>query len=173
LNQVLADAVLILHVAVVAFVVGGLVLIVVGYRRAWQWVGTLWFRLAHLAAIAVVAAEAWLGVACPLTTLEMRLRSGARGDTYDGGFVEHWLQRVLYYDAPAWVFVLGYTLFGLAVVAAWFCFPPKYNRHVRQIDARRTRPADLHRPTSPADLPGDTPDFRREGNRGHPSGSTG
>ena len=105
--QWLADGVLMLHVAIVVFVVGGLVLIVVGSVRAWQWVTAPWFRLAHLAAIAVVVAEAWLGVVCPLTTLEMWLRSRARAATYDGSFIEHWLQRLLYYDAPAWVFVLG------------------------------------------------------------------
>ena len=31
----------------------------------------LWFRLAHLTAIAVVVLQAWFGVICPLTTLEM------------------------------------------------------------------------------------------------------
>ncbi len=133
--QVLADVVLMLHVGIVVFVVGGLVLIVVGYRRSWRWVSTPWFRLAHLAAIAAVVAEAWLGVVCPLTTLEMWLRSLARAPTYDGSFIEHWLQRLLYYDAPAWVFVAGYSLFGLAVVVVWFRFPPKYNRRIEQEDA--------------------------------------
>jgi Protein of Unknown function (DUF2784) len=132
--QLFADGVLMLHVAIVAFVVGGLVLIVVGSLRAWRWVGAPWFRFAHLTAIAAVVAEAWLGVVCPLTTLEMWLRSRARAATYDGSFIEHWLQRLLYYDAPASVFVLGYSLFGLAVVVVWFRFPPKYNRNIRQKD---------------------------------------
>ena len=88
-----------------------------------------------LAAIAVVAAEAWLGVVCPLTTLEMWFRSRARAATYNGSFIEHWLQRLLYYDAPAWVFVLGYSMFGLLVAVAWFYIPPKYNRRVQQVDA--------------------------------------
>ena len=122
--QLLADVVLTLHFAVVAFVVGGLVLVIVGNLRNWRWVNRLWFRLAHLGAILVVVAEAWLGVACPLTTLEMGMRAKARATTYTGSFVEHWVQQLLYYDAPAWVFVLGYTLFGLLVVATWLIFPP-------------------------------------------------
>ena len=88
--QLLADLVLMLHFSVVAFVVGGLVLIFVGNLRGWRWVNALWFRLAHLGGIAVVIAEAWLGITCPLTTLEMGLRAQARATTYSGSFIEHW-----------------------------------------------------------------------------------
>jgi polyferredoxin len=122
--RALADAVLVLHVGVVIFVVGGLLLILLGNWRGWGWVNAWWFRLAHLAAIAVVAAEAWLGVVCPLTTLEMELRARAGGATYGGSFIGHWLQRFLYYDAPAWVFTLAYSLFAAAVAASWWWFPP-------------------------------------------------
>ena len=122
----LADLVLILHVAVVAFVVGGLLLVIIGNLRGWGWVNTFWFRLAHLGAIAFVVAETWLGITCPLTTLEMWLRLRGGAEVYGGGFVEHWLQRLLYYDAPPWVFATGYTLFGLLVVAVWFWFPPRW-----------------------------------------------
>lgn len=129
--QLLADLVLSLHVAIVAFVVGGLVIIVAGNLRRWHWVNALWFRATHLACIAVVVAEAWLGVVCPLTTLEMWLRTQARTSTYSGSFIEHWLQRILYYDAPGWVFTLVYTLFGLAVAATWWFFPPGLKRRNR------------------------------------------
>ena len=126
--QWLADGVLLLHVAIVVFVIGGLVLVVAGNLRGWHWVNTLWFRFAHLAAIGIVVAEAWFGVVCPLTTLEMHLRAQAGGSAYTGSFIEHWLQRLLYYDAPGWVFTLAYSLFGLAVVAAWWYFPPRLRR---------------------------------------------
>ena len=123
--QLLADAVLALHVAVVLFVVGGVVLVVAGNWRGWRWVNAMWFRLAHLAAIAVVVAQAWLDITCPLTTLEMWLRVQARLGTYSGSFIEYWLRRLLYYEAPEWVFALVYTLFGLVVVATWWRYPPK------------------------------------------------
>jgi Protein of Unknown function (DUF2784) len=122
--QLLTDVALTLHFCVVAFVVGGLVLVIIGNLRNWRWVNALWFRLAHLGAIAVVVAEAWLGVTCPLTNLEMWLRAKARATTYSGSFIEHWIQRILYYEAPSWVFALGYSIFGLLVVATWLCFPP-------------------------------------------------
>jgi hypothetical protein len=124
----LADAVLTLHVVVVAFVVGGVLLIAAGNWRGWAWVNELAFRLVHLAAIAVVAAEAWLGITCPLTTLEVWLRSRARQATYEGGFVEHWLRRLLYVDAPPWVFVVAYSLFFLLVGFLWWRYPPRRGR---------------------------------------------
>ena len=134
--QALANVVLTLHVTVVAFVIGGLVLIIIGNLGNWRWVNALWFRLAHLSAIAVVATEAWLGVTCPLTTVEMWLREKAHATIYSGSFIEHWLQRILYYVAPSWVFVLGYSLFGLLVVATWLYFPPNFMR-VRSVEGKQ------------------------------------
>lgn len=121
----LADVVLLLHFGIVVFVIAGLALVVAGNLAGWRWVNAWWFRGAHLAAIAIVVAEAWLGITCPLTTLESWLR--AQAGSVPGvtrGFVEHWVQRLLFYEAPAWVFTAGYTLFGLLVVAVWWRFPP-------------------------------------------------
>jgi Protein of Unknown function (DUF2784) len=126
--QLLADAVLSLHFAIVLFVIGGLVLIVAGNLCGWRWVNAWWFRLAHLAAIAIVVAQSWLGVTCPLTSLEMWLRAQARGSTYSGSFIEHWVARLLYYEGPPWVFALAYSLFALLVVAVWWRFPPERGR---------------------------------------------
>lgn len=122
--QTLADAVLLIHFAVVLFVVGGLPLIPVGNRLGWRWVNGWGFRLAHLAAIAVVVLQAWLGQRCPLTTLESWLRLKAGSSGYRRSFIEHWVQRLLYYEAPAWVFTLAYSVFGLLVLAAWWRHPP-------------------------------------------------
>lgn len=126
--QALANGVLALHVALVAFVVLGLLVVVVGNLRGWRWVNNPWFRLAHLATILTVVAEAWLGVVCPLTTLEMWLRAQGGASTYAGSFIQYWLQSVLYFDLPAWVFILAYTLFGALVLASFWLFPPRFRR---------------------------------------------
>lgn len=123
--ETLANVVLAVHAAIVVFVVGGLVSILVGNGLHWRWVDALWFRLAHLAAILVVVTESWFGIVCPLTTLEMFLRSKVAVPTYAGGFIEHWLQRALYFDAPQWVFTLIYSVFGAMVAATWWFFPPR------------------------------------------------
>ncbi len=65
-----------------------------------------WFRYLHLGAIAFVAAEALLGIACPLTVWEDLLRGGVRPES----FVARWVQYFLYYRAPEWVFTSAYVL---------------------------------------------------------------
>ncbi len=120
-----ADAVLLLHFGFVVFVVLGLLLILSGGLRGWRWVRNPWFRLAHLCAIAVVVLQSWLSVICPLTTLEMALRQRAGDATYPGSFIGHWLETLLYYRAPAWVFIVIYTLFGALVLASWLWVRPR------------------------------------------------
>ena len=122
----LADAVLVLHAGIVLFVVGGLLLVVLGNWRGWPWVNRPWFRLAHLAAITVVVAESWLWLTCPLTTLEWWLRARAGVAPYESSFIAYWLQTLLFYEAPGWVFALAYTVFGVLVAAAWWRFPPTW-----------------------------------------------
>jgi hypothetical protein len=120
-----ADAILYTHVLFVAFVIFGLLLILVGRFFSWSWIRNPWFRLAHMVAIAFVVLQSWLGVVCPLTTWEMELRSQAGDAVYAGTFISHWLQEILYYQAPAWVFVVCYTTFGLLVVLSWFWIRPR------------------------------------------------
>lgn len=132
LSLLLANAVLVVHAGIAAFVVGGLALVVIGNRKHWDWVNNFWFRAAHLAAIAVVVGESWLGFVCPLTTLEMTLRSQAGEASYGGGFIDHWLQQLLYYSAPPWVFVVVYTAFAVLVLATWWYFPPRLKRRAHE-----------------------------------------
>jgi hypothetical protein len=120
-----ADLLLFGHVLFVAFVIGGFVLVVIGRLTGWSWVRNPWFRVAHLAAIGVVTLQSWVGAICPLTTWEMALRRRAGDEAYAGTFMSHWLDRLLYYDAPAWVFILCYTLFAAAVVGCWFWVRPR------------------------------------------------
>ena len=120
-----ADIVLLVHALFVVAVVLGLALIVAGKALSWSWVRNPWIRIAHLAAIGVVVLQSWLGVVCPLTTWEMALRERAGEAVYPGGFVAHWLEALLYYRAPAWVFAVCYTAFGALVAASWLWVRPR------------------------------------------------
>ena len=119
-----ADALLVLHVGVVVFIVGGLLLTLLGGALHWRWVRRRSFRITHLVAISVVVLQAWLGRLCPLTTWEMALRTKAGDASYSGSFIAHWLGELLYYQAPLWVFAVAYSVFGLLVVAAWVWVRP-------------------------------------------------
>lgn len=123
--QVVADLVLLLHASFVTFVFFGLVLVILGGALGWRWVRNPWFRSGHLGCIAIVVGQDWFGIICPLTTLEMSLRSLAGDAVYAGSFVAHWVSSILYYQAPAWVFTLFYSLFGLAVIVSWFGVRPR------------------------------------------------
>jgi len=120
----LADFILIVHFAFVAFVVGGLALIWIGAARGWQWVRNFWFRVAHLAAIVFVAGEALVGVWCPLTVWEDALR-GVHGEK---SFVARWVHRLMFYDFPGWVFTTAYVLFALVVIVTLVWLPPRRRR---------------------------------------------
>ena len=121
----LADAILVLHLLFVLFVVGGFALIlfgaVAGTALRWSWVRARTFRSVHLGAILLVATESLVGVACPLTVWEDALR---RAGPQDASFVGRWAARLLYYEFPEWVFAAAYTVFALAVVLAWRVVPP-------------------------------------------------
>ena len=123
--QLLADVVLLTHFAVVLFVVLGLPAILIGHRLGWRWTHRPAWRYLHLAAIAVVVAQAWLGQYCFLTHWESSLRIKAGQTGYEVSFIEHWVQRVLYFDAPLWVFACLYSVFGALVAWAWWRYPPR------------------------------------------------
>ena len=120
----LANAVLILHVGIVVFILGGLLATLLGAALGWQWVRNFRFRALHLAAIVYVALESWLGIVCPLTELEMWLRARAGQSTYEGDFIGYWLSKILFYEAPPMVFIVAYTGFGLLVVLSWIFVRP-------------------------------------------------
>ena len=125
LFTIAADIVLFLHVLVIIFNVFGLVLIFVGNALNWYWIRNPWFRLIHLFTICFVVLLSWLSFICPLTSIEMELRTRAGDITYPGSFISHWLESILYYQAPPWVFVVSYTIFGALVIMSWFLVRPR------------------------------------------------
>jgi hypothetical protein len=75
--QILADIVVAIHFAYVAYVVFGELLILIGIPLRWQWIRNFWFRIVHLIMILIVVAEAAVHFECPLTTWEYQLREAS------------------------------------------------------------------------------------------------
>jgi hypothetical protein len=120
-----ADFILIIHFAIVLFIVGGLALIWIGFVLHWQWVRTWWFRAAHLAAMVFITIQSLADKLCPLTVWEQALRMRAGQQAYTESFVEHWVHRLLYYDLPGWIFTAVYCAVLGLIIVAWLIVRPE------------------------------------------------
>jgi hypothetical protein len=124
--RLLADAVVLLHLAYVTFVLLGMVAILAGIALRWQWVRNFWFRIVHFLMIAVVVAESLCGILCPLTDWEDRLRELAGEPNEPGSFIGRWTHELLFVDVPPSVLLVCYCLFGLAVLMTLILAPPRW-----------------------------------------------
>ena len=121
----MADVILVVHFLFIVFILGGQGCILVGAFKRWTWTRKRGFRLAHIVAIAFIVVQSWIGIMCPLTLWESTCRKTAGETTYTGTFVSYWVSKLVYFDAPQWVFTTAYTLFGLIVLATWFIVKPE------------------------------------------------
>jgi hypothetical protein len=123
--RVLADLVVLVHLAFIAFALLGGLLALVWRRAPW----------AHLPAALWAAWIELAGGACPLTPLENWLRRSAGASGYSGGFIEHYVLPVLY--PSALTLPLQRTLGLLVVVANVGIYTFVWRRRVA---AKRRRP---------------------------------
>jgi hypothetical protein len=84
--RVAADAVVVVHLLFIAFVVFGSFL-------AWRWPRAAWV---HVPVAVYGAMVEFVGFTCPLTPLEDYLRRRAGERAYRGGFIAHYLVKVIY-----------------------------------------------------------------------------
>lgn len=110
--SLLADLVVVLHLAFVLFVLFGGLLTV-------KWPRALWL---HLPAMAWGCIIEFTGLVCPLTPLENRLRMQAGESGYQGDFLSRWLLSILYPDflTPGIQVALGGLVLALnGMIYAW------------------------------------------------------
>jgi hypothetical protein len=116
-----ADLVLLTHLAFIAFVVGGGLLVL-----RWRWLAAV-----HVPAAAWGAFVELTGRICPLTDWENALRAAAGESGYTESFVEHYLLPVIY---PAGLtrelqFVLAAAVLAVnAAVYGWMLISPRGRR---------------------------------------------
>ncbi|MDB5466513.1 MAG: hypothetical protein JWQ46_1275 [Phenylobacterium sp.] len=122
MTPVLAQTVLAIHLGVIAFNVFGLVAIPLGAWRDWAWVRVRWWRALHLVSMAVVALQAVLGRACFLTLWQDQL-TGARAEP---PLIMRWVNSVIYWPLPIWVFAAAYLAVFAYVVVLWRRVPPSW-----------------------------------------------
>jgi hypothetical protein len=114
----LAAAVLALHVLVIGFNLFGVVAAPLGARLGWGFVHVAWWRLLHLASMAVVAVQALAGRACFLTIWQDALEGGGT----EAPLLMRLVNRLVYWPLPIWAFtvlyvaVFAYTLALLRLV---------------------------------------------------------
>ncbi len=121
----IADLIVLIHFAWVAFIVFGLAVVLLGIAFRWNWVRNIWFRGIHLVMILIVVGESLAGIPCPLTVWEHDLRVRAGQTTFDGDFIAHWIHRLMFFRAEPWVFTVAYVTFGLVVLATFLLAPPR------------------------------------------------
>ena len=113
----LADLIVVVHAAFVAFaVLGGL------FVLRWRWVA--WLHVPAFVWAALIEFGGWI---CPLTPLENALRERAGVAPYAGGFVQHYLLRALY---PSGLtrgvqLVLGFAVLAINVAVYWSMVRPR------------------------------------------------
>jgi hypothetical protein len=123
--SLMADIILLCHALFIAFLIGGQIVIIVGGFRSWQWVRNIPFRISHVLAMGIVLVLTWADRVCPLTLWENALRHEAGGSAYEGTFVTYWLNKMIYYEAPHWVFILAYSVFGALILISWIWVRPQ------------------------------------------------
>lgn len=119
----LADAIVVAHLGYVLFVVLGFAAVWLGVALRWSWVRRPAFRIPHLVCTLIVPIEALGGLLCPLTTWERNLRLEAGQQPEDISFMGRLARELLFYQAPEYVFTIGYVVFGLLVLATFFLVP--------------------------------------------------
>lgn len=148
----LADIVVVLHLAYAWFITLGYVAILAGWPLGWRWIRNRTFRRLHIAAIGLVAVEAVAGVVCPLTWLENLLAPHRAGATFMGRIARY----LLYYDLPNWVFTVAYVGFLALALALYWLAPPRDRLEEEARSASEEEDSGLD--AAPAGEPGDEAD---------------
>ena len=119
----LAAAILAAHLAIILFNLFGLIVVPLGAICGWRFVRVRWWRLLHLVSLAAVAAQAVFGHACFLTIWQASL-TGATG--LPTPLIMGWVNRVIYWPLPVWVFATLYVIvFGYALALFWLVRPAR------------------------------------------------
>ena len=116
----IADIVLMFHFAIVIFITFGIFLIPIGYKSNWLWIKNLKLRICHCGMMFFITLETLLGITCPLTSIENKLR----GINKTRSFISYWIDEIIYWDLPSQFFIILYCSVLIWTFLLWKFFPP-------------------------------------------------
>lgn len=122
----LADLLLVIHFLYVFCIIVPVPLVLIGEVFSWSFVRNSWFRNIHLLLVGIMMGQTLLGIACPWTIWEEKLRVMAGKLGYGRSFISYWVSRLLYYDFEPWVFKTTYLAFGVLILVLYLVFPPRW-----------------------------------------------
>jgi len=108
-----ADAVVVLHLLWIVFLILGAL-----PGRHWPWVR--WTHLASLALSVVLQVFGWI---CPLTHLEVWLRRLGSAQPYEGTFIRHYVDQLVYAEIPRGALLIGTLI--VVVISVWIYRRPR------------------------------------------------
>jgi hypothetical protein len=120
-----ADLISTVHFIFVYGVLLSLALILVGGPLRWQWTRNFWFRLLHIIAIEIVAAQGIVQLECPLTTVDREMRGGSEYDTSASSQLGRFCNSLVYFHTYTWLLRLAYVVLGALVLFTWVMLPPR------------------------------------------------
>jgi len=126
----LATAVLLFHLAVILFNLFGLIAIPLGAWRGWRFVRVFWWRALHLAILGLVAIQALLDQVCFLTLWQGALERAAGAASSDAPFIAGFINRLIFWPLPIWVFAVAYVAICLYALLLWVLVPPRRRRRM-------------------------------------------
>jgi len=139
LSRVLADIILVVHIAYVAYVMFGQLAIMIGWPLGWRWIRNPWFRITHLLAILIVVAEVFAEIQCPLTVWERDLRGGEDARS----FMARVHEALTFAPGDEGLFNAICIVLGSLVVLTIFVVPPRFRR--KPVPAPSSEPAEAAR----------------------------
>ena len=122
----LADAILVLHLAVILFNVFGLIAIPLGAWLGWRFVRRFWWRALHLGILAAVAVQAVFGQVCFLTVWHADLLRLAGGRASNAPLIAGFVSKLIFWPLPLWAFAVLYVTVCVYTLALWWLVPPVY-----------------------------------------------
>lgn len=120
----LADLILIIHFAVVLFIIFGFCFPIF-YKFKFNFAKNYYIRIIHISLITIVLVETLAGVICPLTIIENLLRNSTQSES----LIAKLLRDLLFWDFSISYFLFIYFVCFSWTVFIWFFFPP--NKKIR------------------------------------------